>query len=424
MGTLGTGTVCFNLALAARALRFGFGDARQRGAIAHHGINPFQSDGVSPVAMTRFTIVRKYFNPFSRQTWVRGWRMIWTCRFRVADRVNARSGWLARRIRWPLGVASPDRWPEVHVFRVGGIGDSLMSTPALRLLKQVRPQIRIVFYTRYVEAFQGLPFLDEVRPLEDCPHPSAVCSLAKPRVMTYSSITVGYRARGVELLYEGSIPPRRHIARIFGDQLGLEVRDVRPSCVFDRALIHEYQRAWAHLPRPWVVVNRKSTNNKNWMGEHWDRLIASLLNRYTVIEIGAGPDQRDPSRHPHYVDLTGKLPLGQFLAVVAAGDIHVGPVSGPVHVAVAAGKPSVVIYGGYEHPDCSSYPGNINLYTALPCSPCWLLLEPCPYDRMCLSRISPEQVEEAIASLAGVGTTKSGHVAEQLKKHLAWASAD
>ena len=77
-------------------------------------------------------------------------------------------------------------------------------------------------------------------------------------------------------------------------------------------------------------------------------------------------------RHPHYVDLSGKLPLGHFLAAVAAGDIHVGPVSGPVHVAAAAGKPSVVIYGGYEHPDCSSYPGNINLYTALSCSPCWL----------------------------------------------------
>ena len=66
--------------------------------------------------------------------------------------------------------------------------------------------------------------------------------------------------------------------------------DVRPSCVFDEALIRQYQEAWAHLPRPWIVVNRKSNRcpNKDWMGAHWDRLIASLLNRYTVIEIGAG----------------------------------------------------------------------------------------------------------------------------------------
>ena len=149
-------------------------------------------------------------------------------------------------------------------------------------------------------------------------------------------------------------------------------------------------------------MNRKSSIgcNKNWMGEHWDRLIASLLNRYTVIETGAGRDGGDPVRHPHYVDLSGRLPLDRFLAAVAAGDIHVGPVSGPVHVAAAAGKPSVVIYGGYEHPDCSSYLENINMYTAISCSQCWLQIEPCPYDRVCLSRISPERVEEAIASLA------------------------
>ena len=189
-------------------------------------------------------MVRKSFNPLLRQTWVDGWYKLRAYQFQLADRVNARSGRLARWIRWPLGVGSPDRWPEVHVFRMGGIGDSLMSTPALRLLKQIRPQIRIVFYTPYVEAFRGLPFLDEVRPLEDYPHPSAVWSPAKPRGVWYINIVSGYRDGAVEFLYEGSLPPRRHIARIFGDQFGLDVRDVRPSCVFDEALIREYQKAW------------------------------------------------------------------------------------------------------------------------------------------------------------------------------------
>ena len=260
-------------------------------------VSPERSDfpgqiPVSPVAMTESTIVRKSLNPFSRQTWVRGWRKIRTYQFRVADRVNARSGWLARRIRWPLGVGSPDRWPEVHVFRMGGIGDSLMSTPALRLLKQIRPQIRIVFYTPYVEAFRGLPFLDEVRPLEDYPRPSAVWSPAKPRVVMYFIILMdiatgasSFSTKDLSLL--GGISPESSAINS-----AWNVRDVRPSCVFDEALIRQYQKAWADLPRPWIVVNRKSTIglNKNWMGEHWDRLIASLLNRYTVIEIGAGPD--------------------------------------------------------------------------------------------------------------------------------------
>ena len=179
-------------------------------------------------------------------------------------------------------------------------------------------------------------------------------SPAKLRGVRYFNILSGYRTGIVELLYEGSLPPRRHIARIFGDQLGLDVRDVRPSCVFDKSLIRQYQEAWADLPRPWIVVNRKSNNgsNKNWMGEHWDRLITSLLNRYTVIEIGAGGQGR-PGAASALCGPREDSPSTSFLAAVAAGDIHVGPDSGPVHVAAAAGKPSVVIYGGYDHPDCS-----------------------------------------------------------------------
>ena len=86
-----------------------------------------------------------------------------------------------------------------------------------------------------------------------------------------------------------------------------------------------------------------------------------------------------------------------------------------MHVAAAAGKPSVVIYGGYEHPDCSSYPENINMYTDISWSPCWLLMEPCPYDRVCLSRITPERVEEAIESRARVGTSEVHGPLEQMR---------
>jgi heptosyltransferase-2 len=164
------------------------------------------------------------------------------------------------------------------------------------------------------------------------------------------------------------------------------------------------------------LLNRRANNtpNKDWPHHHWGQLTARLLNRYTIVEIGTGPEQTDSQWHPNYVNLTGKLPLDAFLAAVAASDIHVGPISGPVHVAAAAGKPSVIVYGGYEHPDCSSYPGNVNLYTQLSCSPCWLLHEPCPYDRVCLSRILPEQVEQAIESFRRGGSWDSHGVMENL----------
>jgi lipopolysaccharide transport system ATP-binding protein len=79
--------------------------------------------------------------------------------------------------------------------------------------------------------------------------------------------------------------------------------------------------------------------------------------------------------------------------------------SGPVHIAAAAGTPAVVIFGGFEHPVGSSYPGNIDLFTQLPCSPCWLKT-PCPYDRECLRRISPEAVLKAAHTLWSQGQTQ------------------
>ena len=78
--------------------------------------------------MTRSRVVRKSLNPLLWQTWVFGWYLILRFRYKLADHVNARSESFARWIRWPLGAGRPDRWREVHVIRVGGIGDSLMST--------------------------------------------------------------------------------------------------------------------------------------------------------------------------------------------------------------------------------------------------------------------------------------------------------
>jgi hypothetical protein len=57
--------------------------------------------------------------------------------------------------------------------------------------------------------------------------------------------------------------------------------------------------------------------------------------------------------------------------------------------------PSVIVFGGREHPTQSGYAGNENLFTAMECSPCWLWNR-CPYDRECLARITPANVVEAV----------------------------
>lgn len=301
-------------------------------------------------------------------------------RSHLADRISSRSGFIARRLKWPISRHAPFRKTHLAVARSGAIGDVLMCTPALREAKRLNSSCKITFYTKYDSLVNGLPFIDEVKDYADCPFDA------------------------VHLRYEEIIPPHRHIAKIFGDKLGISVTDVFPSCVLNEEMSAIMKRSWQSYPRPFVVVNRRAstwTPNKDWPDDNWDELIDRILKFGSVIEIGSGSQGNISLSARNYINLLNRCSLEQLIAVVAAGDLQVGPISGPVHIAAAVGTPSVVIYGGYEHPVCSKYPGNIDHYSPLSCSPCWLR-EPCPYNKTCLSRISPISVELSVRQILRV----------------------
>lgn len=299
--------------------------------------------------------------------------------YRLNRTLLQRSGPLARTLRFPDPRSAPWRRPNLDLHRQKGIGDVLMCTPALRELKRRNPTCHVRFYTRCETLIRGLPYIDEVLPFDDRP------------------------ADAIELLYENLVPPRTHIARIFADVIGLKITDLRPDCIIDAALTADFQSAWQNLPRPHVIVSRRAsawTPNKDWPDANWAELITGLAQTCGVIEIGAPDPTAIPITAPHYRDLRGQTPEAHFIAAIAAADIHAGPMSGPVHIAAAAGKPSVIVLGGYEDPANTAYPGNIALYTKVPCAPCWLR-EPCPYDRKCLTAIAPGIVEQAVRRVWG-----------------------
>jgi ADP-heptose:LPS heptosyltransferase len=272
------------------------------------------------------------------------------------------------------------RWPIVRVTReldlvnYGGLGDVLLCTPALRELRRINPRAVIRFYSRWPDAVQKLPYIDEVLPLEATPLGS------------------------IQLCYETVKYPKRHLAKVIGESASIRVTDVRPDVSSDPDITDRYREVWRNLPRPWIAIQRRAsrwTVNKDWPAEYWDRLLTNLCLTAAVIEIGEPSGELRAISSPNFVDLRGQTNLEELLGVIAAADVLVAPVSGPIHVAAAARTPSVVIYGGYEHPINTMYEGNIALYTELECSPCWLRTL-CPYDRKCLSAIKVETVEEAV----------------------------
>jgi hypothetical protein len=57
----------------------------------------------------------------------------------------------------------------------------------------------------------------------------------------------------------------------------------------------------------------------------------------------------------------------------------------------------VIVLGGREAPWQSGYPENLNLYTEVPCAPCWLWNR-CDYERKCLTAIEPGEVVRKVGT--------------------------
>jgi ADP-heptose:LPS heptosyltransferase len=288
------------------------------------------------------------------------------------------SGALPRRVRHPNPFAAPWRRAQLDIISHGGVGDVIMCTAVLREVKRRNPGCRIRFYSKYSPLVDGLPYIDAALPRQLCPD------------------------RAMQLNYwdddTDHFPLHGRLIALLGDQMGLKVIDERVECVIDPKLVAGYRAAWQSLPHPRIVLSRHGgawTPNKEWPEQSWNALIERLTRRATVIEIGATrePAPRVPSGN--YLDLRGSTSVSEMAAALAAADLHVGPESGPMHVAAAVRTPSVILYGGYLPTFCTHYPGNIALATELPCAPCWLT-RPCPFAQKCMTAITPPMVENSL----------------------------
>lgn len=75
---------------------------------------------------------------------------------------------------------------------------------------------------------------------------------------------------------------------------------------------------------------------------------------------------------------------------------YVGPEGGLHHASAAVGIPAVVIYGGFNAPSQTGYPGHINLFTGG--DACGMRI-PCPHCAAAMRAITPAMVADALVSL-------------------------
>lgn len=277
-------------------------------------------------------------------------------------------------LRWPWPSSRPWRRKSLRIAAPGkGIGDELMCLPVLQELKRRNPTCVLTFVARNFRLFAGQPFIDRLEPAGSEPNPSTL-----------------------RLEYAYKMPPPRPIITHLAESLGLQLttkRLIPPNISPDRELCEQIEQ----IPKPRIVIQpeaSKWTPNKDWPTSRWDELVDMLLESGSVIEVGVDSRLSRSRRHTNFHSYVGRTDLEGFAYIIREAQLFIGPPSGGMHLANAFGVPSVIIFGGYESPGGFEYSKTTPLFTKLPCSPCWLTT-PCPYDKKCLTAISPASVKDA-----------------------------
>lgn len=156
--------------------------------------------------------------------------------------------------------------------------------------------------------------------------------------------------------------------------------------------------ALAPLRRPFAALLLASTwESRLWFPEGFAALADALDARGLDTVLVGGPDARTIAaeaatlarRAP--LDLVAGTTLREAYGVLARARIAVGPDSGPMHLAAAAGTPVVSLWGATT-PARSAPLGSEDLVLVgrVTCAPCYR--RTCPIDRQCMRAITPARV--------------------------------
>jgi lipopolysaccharide heptosyltransferase I len=131
--------------------------------------------------------------------------------------------------------------------------------------------------------------------------------------------------------------------------LGVTEKQIRFKVPIAPAALQWALRQIAGRPRPWVMLGVGARwRTKRWPPEHFAALAREVQRRFggSVIFVG-GADESSLARQTAahlggpVLDLTGRTTLQQLVAVLSVADLMVANDTGPLHLAVALGRPVV-----------------------------------------------------------------------------------
>jgi len=278
-----------------------------------------------------------------------------------------------------------------HVVHFYGksLGDDLLCTAVLREMRR-RGYRSVWMMSRFSELFVGNTDVDRV-----VPHDERYERYAQ--WMGGRSWYIHYGGHDQER-DESPIPEQHIIAKMcVAAELTGEVT-LRPYL----HLTADERAAGQLGPRQIVLHSsglsaHSAMRNKEWVEGRMQQVVHALRGEHTFVQLGAPKDPKLDG----CIDLRGRTTLRQSASIIASSILAVVQVGFLMHLTRAVSRPAVVIYGGREHPWQTGYSCNTNLFSEMPCAPCWHWNR-CdhPVERECMHRISVDDVVHAVRERA------------------------
>jgi heptosyltransferase-3 len=244
-----------------------------------------------------------------------------------------------------------DRLPSgsrIAVIRLRSLGDCVLTTPALALLKRHRPDLKIsvIVEPRFAEIFAGNPDVDETR--DSMTRADLVLNLhggTRSMILTALSrakFRAGFTHHRYSIVYSDKIPTaqeilgvtrRVHTAEHLASAifwLGVPQQEIPRAKLFaDPPARHSYA----------VIHPFASAPDKTWPAERFIE-IATQLNLDPIFLAGPTDDLT-----PFEKFQTSRESLKITKSLIAGASLFIGNDSGPAHIAAAFGIPVVVLFG-------------------------------------------------------------------------------
>lgn len=295
---------------------------------------------------------------------------------------------------------------SVLVIKLWAIGESILTLPMIKAIKEKNPQTKITILARKRNkaVYEGQTFIDNVILFEpehlmqiarmhkkfdlaiDCePYLNISAILGRWLAKTQKGFSHNTRAK----LYDTKIDynDKQHVVKTYldlGSIIGADKLVKLRYSTEDAKTVTELLKQH-HITKKDFVVGMcqsvaESGKNRMWPTENYAKVADALTEEYgaKIILVGAKSDNENNNEiiklsknKTNIFNFAGKTTLKQLFNLVENCKLFISNDTGPMHIAAAQGVRTIGIFGPNLPLRFAPYgQQNISLYTKQECSPC------------------------------------------------------